>query len=102
MKFVFSQLRVGPKSVRTEPVSNDNSSFTVLNRESNDLWEWKTFVSSAKRIKNKVEDTFSTQTQLKNYLLQQEINNIITSYKMNNNEILFNRSQGKANSLYKT
>src|SRR6218665_583362 len=40
--------------------------------------------------------------KLKNYLLQQEINNIITSYKMNNNEILCNRSQGKANSLHKT
>src|SRR6218665_2949445 len=33
--------------------------------------------------------------KLKNYLLQQEIKNIITSYKMNNNEILCNRSQAE-------
>src|SRR6218665_4011130 len=52
----FSKLRVS-LFAQNQSATSDNSSFTVLNRESNDLWEWKTFVSSAKRIKNKVEDT---------------------------------------------
>src|SRR6218665_3827546 len=56
MKFVFSKLRVS-LFAQNQSATSDNFSFTVLNRESNDLWEWKTFVSSAKRIKNKVEDT---------------------------------------------
>src|SRR6218665_2160689 len=52
----FSKLRVS-LFAQNQSATSENFLFIVLNRESNDLWEWKTFISSAKRIKNKVEDT---------------------------------------------
>src|SRR6218665_3918996 len=59
MRFKNNEIRffqIKSKSVRTNPFStSDNSSFSVLNWKSNYFWGWKTFVSSAKRIKNKVE-----------------------------------------------
>jgi len=43
--------------LQNQPVTDDNSSFTKFRRDSNELWDWKTFVSSANRIKRRMEDT---------------------------------------------
>ena len=50
MKFVYLKLRVS-LFAQNQSATSDNSSFTILNRESNEAWEWKIFVSSAIRTR---------------------------------------------------
>jgi len=46
----FSKLRVS-LFAQNQSATSDNSSFTILKRESNESREWKAFVSSAKKDK---------------------------------------------------